>query len=209
MIREHYRWILFPKAAINGGAKSGLAWRVVPYQRTAIGSALECKEKVGPVVREKSERSIEIWGMIDDLRGPSVMRTAMASFDHCSTSAFASRSRLLDKEFCSCYRQEVLRNVTCMADADHAEPHVLVSTCKLAWIRDPNRTIGCSVLSHDGPRYRRRSRGIVCMQQPRSYSLVQGSSCNFWLIQQAFPVVPVVRPDRVVSGRQQIQCLLG
>lgn len=72
-MRVDYRWIVFPKAAINGGADSGNSPRgqhqIVSYQRTASGSALDCKEKVGPVVREKSERSREIWGISVLLRG--------------------------------------------------------------------------------------------------------------------------------------------
>ena len=70
-MRVDYRWIVFPKAAINGGADSGNSSRgqqqIASYQRTAFGSALDCKEKVGPVVREKSERSMEIWGSISVL----------------------------------------------------------------------------------------------------------------------------------------------
>ena len=128
-MRVDYRWIVFPKAAINGGADSGNSPRgqhqIVSYQRTASGSALDCKEKVGPVVREKSERSREIWGI-------SVLLRGLASGGFYSElglqlrSIIASRSRLFQDCRCIRYRQDVLKISWSNDVADNAEPHVPV-----------------------------------------------------------------------------------
>lgn len=63
VIRGHCRWMLFPKAGINGETISDdsarifrpmdrPAWQMVPYRCTAFASALDCNEKVRPDGRE-------------------------------------------------------------------------------------------------------------------------------------------------------------
>lgn len=76
MIREHYRWILFPKAAINGGAKSGLSTRgqhqlgmLCPISAPRLHQRLSARRRLVQLFEKMSERSIEIWGMVDSLRG--------------------------------------------------------------------------------------------------------------------------------------------
>ena len=41
--------------------------------------------------------------------------------------------------------------------------------------------------------------------------MVEGNAslgCDFWLAQLALPVLPVIRPDRIISGRQKIERFL-
>ena len=50
------------------------------YQCNAFASALDCKEKVGPLFEKKSERCTKIWGIVDSLQGLASEGAAMASF---------------------------------------------------------------------------------------------------------------------------------
>lgn len=83
--------------------------------------------------------------------------------------------------------------------------------CIVAWIRHPSRTIGCNTtLIVQRSAVAISSRGNVNVQQSRSH-MVEGnasSGCDLWLAQLALPVLPVIRSDRIISGRQEIERLL-
>lgn len=80
-----------------------------------------------------------------------------------------------------------------------------MSVCMIAWIRHPSRTIGRNtslIVQRSAVAISSRGNNHVQLSRSRMVEGNASSGCDVWLAQLALPVLPVIRPDRIISGRQ-------